>query len=286
MRFLLIAMRPYQWLKNFFIFLPLVFGQRLLDLPLFLKTLYVFFAFSLVASSMYLINDILDIKQDRLHPEKRNRPIASGKIGILSSIILALILIIIGLTWSFILNKNCGFIFIVYIALNYLYMKLLKNAVIIDVFCIGAFFYLRILIGGTISGVELSNWIIMCTVLLALFLAFNKRRYDLEVSSKHRPVFSKYNQYFIDRMISVISSCVVMVYALYVMDPKTVERFKTNHLIYTIPFVLYGLLRYLYLIDTKWWGGDPAKILIGDYKMQLNLALWLTVCVGVIYFRL
>lgn len=165
-------------------------------------------------------------------------------------------------------------------------MKFLKNAVIIDVFCIGAFFYIRILIGGLIGGIELSNWIIMCTVLLALFLAFNKRRHDLDVSSKHRPVFEKYNQHFIDRMISVTSSSVVMSYALYVMDAKTIERFGTNHLFYTVPFIFYGVLRYLYIIDTKWWGGDPARILIGDYNMQLNLVLWIAVSIGVIYFKL
>jgi 4-hydroxybenzoate polyprenyltransferase len=245
-----------------------------------------FAAFSLIASAIYLVNDIIDLEQDRLHPQKSLRPFASGKISILNSYIMAVVLITSGLIGAFILDINCGFVCIIYIVLNYVYMKFLKNAVIIDVFCIGVFFYTRLLIGGMAIGAELSNWIIMCSVLLALFLAFNKRRYDFEVSDKNRPVLEKYNQYFIDRMISVISACVVMAYALYAMDAKTIERFGTTHMIYTVPFVFYGVLRYLYVMDNKWWGGDPAKILIGDYKMQLSLALWLGVSIGVIYFKL
>jgi len=285
LRYLFTAMRPYQWLKNFFIFLPLVFGQKLMDLEVFLKTSGIFFAFSLAASAMYLINDILDREEDKLHPEKRNRPIASGKVNIYAAGLIAAALFLVSFIWTFALNAKCGFVLLAYLILNISYMKFLKNAVIIDVFCIGAFFYIRILAGGIISGVELSNWMIMCTVLLALFLAFNKRRYDLEVSKNHRLVFQKYNQYFIDRMISVVSTSVIMAYTLYVMDVQTIQRFGTNHLIYTVPFVYYGVLRYLYVIDTKWWGGDPAKILIGDYKMWLTVGLWLGSAIAVIYFK-
>ena len=165
-------------------------------------------------------------------------------------------------------------------------MRYLKHAVIIDVFCIGGFFYIRILLGGIASGVVLSNWIIICTVLLALFLAFNKRKYDLEFSKEQRPVFSRYNVNFIDRMISVVCATLIGAYTFYAMDDQTVVRFGTNHLIFSIPFVYYGLFRYLYLIDMKWFGGDPSKILVKDYKLQIDIILWVIVCVGVIYFRI
>jgi len=286
MKYLLAAMRPHQWLKNFFIFLPLIFGQKLLDIGLCLRILYVFVGFSLVASAIYLLNDIMDIEQDKLNPEKRNRPIASGKVTISKAAITALVLITAGLIGAFTLNKNCAYVIIIYIILNFLYMKFLKKVMIIDIFCVGAFFYIRILIGGLISGVELSNWIIICGVLLALFLALNKRRHDLGVFDKQGIAFSRYNPQLIDRMISIISSSVVMAYILYATDARTIERFGTNRLIYTVPFVFYGVLRYLYIVDTKRLGGDPARILIGDGKMQLNLALWLVASISVIYFKI
>jgi len=135
-----------------------------------------------------------------------------------------------------------------------------------------------------IAQVSLSNWIIMCTVLIAMFIGFNKRRYDIEFSKAQQEVLSKYEVYFIDRIISVIASTTIMAYALYVMAPETVARFQTNNLIYTVPFVLYGIFRYLYLIDTKWFGGDPARILIGDYKMVLTGILWILSCIVIIYF--
>jgi 4-hydroxybenzoate polyprenyltransferase len=248
--------------------------------------LYMFAAFSLVASAVYLVNDIIDIKQDKLHPQKSKRPFASGKVGILNSYIMAAVLMTLGLVGAFILDKNCGVVSIIYVLLNFLYMKSFKNIVIIDVLCIGAFFYLRLLIGGITIGAELSNWIVICSVLLALFLAFNKRRYDFEVSNKNGLVLEKYNQYFIDRMITVTSASVIMAYTLYTIDARTIERFGTAHLIYTVPFVLYGVLRYLFVMDSECWGGDPARILLGDYKMQLSLALWLGVSIGVIYYKL
>lgn len=285
MKHLFLALRPHQWLKNLLILLPLVFGQQLLNLSAFLKTVSIFFIFCLVSSAVYLINDIIDLESDKKHLTKKKRPLASGKITVFQAKTTAFILGIVGMVLSFILDMHAGWVIIVYIALNYTYMKTLKKAIIIDVFCIGAFFYLRILAGAITSNVVLSNWIIMCTVLLALFLVFNKRRYDLEVSKDSRAVFSKYSVSFIDRMISVISTSIVIVYTLYVMDASTIERFGTNHLIYTVPFVYYGVFRYLYLIDTKSLDGDPARILISDYKIQINLALWLIVSIAVIYFK-
>lgn len=286
MKYVIIAMRPYQWIKNFFLFLPLVFGQQLFDFSVLLKTTFMFFLFSAAASAVYLINDVVDLETDKQHREKRLRPLASGKITVFQAKITAFILGAITIPLSFLLDIRAGWIIVVYIVLNYMYMKVLKNAVIIDIFCIGAFFYLRILAGAVTSKVILSNWIILCTILLALFLAFNKRRYDLKAYREYPPVFAKYNSYFIDRMVSIISSSIVIAYALYTMDMKTIDRVGTKHLIYTIPFVYYGIFRYLYLMDKGDFGGDPTRILVRDHKMQLDLALWIIVSIAVIYFKL
>lgn len=286
MKYLFLAMRPYQWSKNLFIFLPVLFGHQLTNLAVILKSGYIFIAFCLTSSAIYLVNDILDVEEDKRHPEKCNRPLASRKITLLQAKITAVILLLVALFFSFLLDSNIGLIISVYIVLNYFYMRFLKHVVIIDVFCVGAFFYLRILAGRLSNNITLSSWIIMCTVLLSLFLAFNKRRYDLEVAKEHKPVFSKYTIYFIDRVVVIISASVIIVYTLYAMDLQTIQKFGTNHLIYSIPFVYYGIFRFLYLIDTKRYGGDPAHILISDYKMQIDLLLWVIVCIGVIYFKL
>ena len=279
-------MRPYQWLKNIFIFLPLVFGKQLFNFYAFLRTASIFFLFSLAASAVYLINDILDLEEDMQHRQKSFRPLASGRITAFHAKITAFILAAISLSFSFLLNIHAGMVIAAYMLLNYIYMKFLKRAVIIDVFCIAALFYLRIVAGSITSKVMLSNWIILCTILLTLFLAFNKRRVDLGAYKEYPPVFTEYNKYFIDRMISIISSSIVISYALYSMDAKTIGRFGTDHLIYTIPFVYYGIFRYLYLVDKIGLGGDPTYILIKDRKIQLNFILWLITCVAVIYFKL
>ena len=285
-KYLFIAMRPYQLLKNVFILMPLVFGRQLFNFLALSKTIFMFLLFSLISSAIYLINDVVDLQEDRQHPIKRLRPLASGKITVFQAKIAAMVISGIVIPLSFILDIYAGWIILAYTALNCVYMRVLKKVVIIDAFCIAAFFYLRILGGAVTSGAELSNWIILCTVLIALFLAFNKRRYDLRFSRGHLLTHAKYSKYFIDQMISIISSSIVMAYALYVMDTKTQERFGTGHLIYTVPFVYYGIFRYLYLVDKKGLGGDSAFILLKDHKTQLNLILWIMICIAIIYFKL
>ena len=285
-KYLIFAMRPYQWVKNFFIFLPLIFGQQLFNPTALLETAFMFCLFSLAASAVYLINDVVDLKSDKQHRIKRLRPLASEKITAFQAKITALILSSIAIPLSFILDTYAGWIIVIYMALNYAYMKIIKNIAIIDVFCIAAFFYLRILAGAVVSKVVLSNWIILCTFLIALFLVFNKRRYDLKLSREHRSNFAKYSRYFIDRVIFIISFSTVIAYILYTIDAETIERFGTNHLIYTVPFVCYGILRYLYLVHKKGLGGDPARILLNDNKILLNLILWIIACIAMIYFKL
>lgn len=286
MKYLLMAIRPYQWIKNFFIYLPLFFGQQFFNGSALLKTTIAFFIFSLAASTVYLINDIIDLESDRKHPVKKLRPLASGKITTLQAETTAFILGSVTVFFSFVLNIRLGLIIVTYLALNFIYMLILKDAVIIDVFCIGAFYYLRILAGSVSGNVTLSNWIIFCTVLLALFIGFNKRRYDLAIASESKVIYTKYTRYFIDRIISIILASMVISYAFYTMDQQTIQRFGTPHMVYTIPFVYYGIFRYLYLVDKRNFGGDPTLVLLKDWKMQLNLLLWIVACLAIIYLRL
>ena len=285
-KYLFIEMRPYQWIKNFFIFLPLVFGEKLFDASALIETTAAFFIFSFAASAMYLINDIIDLKSDESHPTRRLRPLASGNVTSIQARVLAYVLMVIAVLFSFILDRNICAVLIIYIALNYIYTKFLNRAVIIDVFCVGAFFYLRILVGSFAANVTLSNWIILCTVLLALFLAFTKRLYDLKVAEESKVIYKKYSDIFLERMISIISALIVMSYSLYTMDQQTMRRLGTQHMFYTIPFVCYGLFRYLYLIEEPDYTGDPTIILLKDRKMQINLLLWILLTVGIIYFKL
>ena len=287
-KYLLYSLRPKHWIKNFFIFLPLIFGKKLFVFPANLMSVAAFFLFSLTAGVAYLINDIVDVRKDRSHPEKCLRPIASGKISIKQAKATALILGILSIISSFMLNVYFGWTVAAYLIFNFLYSKFLKDAVIIDVFCIGGFFLLRIIAGSIIAESGLSHWIIIMTFLLALFLGFNKRRQELEIleegAAHHRRVLTKYNIYFIDQMTAVITSSIAVVYMLYTVDARTVRVFENTHLIYSIPFVYYGIFRYLYLIHQAGRSGDPTRMLLSDGKMQLNIALWIIVCIAVIYF--
>jgi len=186
------------------------------------------------------------------------------------------------------LDVYFGWVVVTYIVFNFFYTKFLKDMVIVDVFCLGVFFLLRILAGSVVIKVALSYWIIFMVVLLALFLGFNKRRQELRLLEQkttiYRKVLDKYNVYFIDQMISVITSSIVVVYMLYTIDARTVKEFGTKHLMLSIPFVYYGIFRYLYLIHKLRKEGDPTRILMFDKKMQISIALWIMVCIGVIYF--
>lgn len=288
MKYLFVSLRPQQWIKNLFIFLPLIFGKKLFVFPDNLNSVVAFCVFSLSASAVYLLNDMMDIEKDKFHPTKYLRPIASGKVSIKQAVITAFILGSLSIVCSFSLNSYFGWIIIAYFVLNFIYSKVLKTAVIIDVFCIALFFYLRILAGSVASEVVLSHWILFMTVLLALFLGFNKRRQELrlfgkKVVSQHL-VPTQYNFYFIDQVIVIITSSIVIVYMFYTVDARTVKEFGTNHLMYSIPFVYYGIFRYLYVIHKFHKEGDPTRILFSDKKMQLNITLWIIVCIAVIYF--
>jgi 4-hydroxybenzoate polyprenyltransferase len=289
MKYLFFSLRPKHWVKNFLIFLPLIFGKKLFFFAAALQVAAAFFIFSLASGVVYLINDIVDVKNDQLHPTKRLRPIASGKLNLKGAKIAAAVLAAASAIASFWLDINFGWVIIFYLVLNSLYSKGLKDEVIIDVFCLSVFFLLRILAGCIAAEVTISHWIIIMIVLLALFLGFNKRRQELKTLEHkavlHRQVLAKYNAYFIDQMIAVITPSLVIAYTLYTVDARTVKEFGTHKLLYSIPFVYYGLFRYLYLIHKLKKEGDPTYIVFLDKKLQLDVLLWLIVCITIIYFR-
>ena len=278
------ALRPHQWVKSAFVFLPLIFGSKLFDPQAFLKTAWMGVIFALASSAVYLLNDLYDLPEDKKHPDKCVRPLAAGLMTATQAAYLILILTALSLSCAFLLNAHAAWVLVIYFTLNLSYSKYLKRVVIIDVFCIGIFYYLRIVAGGIVSQVTLSSWIIICSVLLALFIGFNKRKYDLDFGPGSNTGQDAYTRYYIDRMISIIASSLIMSYALYVMDRETIVKFHTNALIYTVPLAYYGIFRYIYLVDMRLLGGDPVRILWKDHILKLTVLFWLVVCAAVIYF--
>lgn len=288
-RYLLISLRPKHWIKNGFVLVPLVFGHQLFNYPENVRVLAAFALFCLMSSAMYLINDVEDREKDRAHRAKRLRPIASGKLALGPAVAVAVLLAAISLGCSRFVAPGLGWILLAYFVLNLLYSRYFKHIVILDVFCLGFFFLLRIAAGTVAADVEFSYWMIFMVFLLAMFLGFGKRRQELKTlkagaEAGQRAVLSQYDAYFIDQMVSVLTSSIVVVYMIYTVDARTIHEFGTTHLIYTVPFVYYGIFRYLFLIHRKRMGEDPTLILLSDGPLLVNLASWIAVCVYVIYF--
>jgi 4-hydroxybenzoate polyprenyltransferase len=281
-------LRPYQWSKNLLLFGPLVFSKKLFETQLCLELLVGFFLFSLASSSVYIFNDIRDIENDRQHPEKQHRPIASGRVSVPFAMSLSIVLGLVSLGGSFYLTPSFGGMVLGYTILNLLYSLGLKQLVILDVMSIAAGFVLRVMAGAKIVEVYPSNWLIICTILLSLFLGFSKRRHELlllpEKPDSHRKVLKHYSSYFLDQMIAVVTSATVISYMLYTVSEQTVQFFGTRNLIWTVPFVLYGIFRYLYLVHQKAEGGDPADAISRDTPMLLNFLLWVMTCIIIIYY--
>lgn len=284
---LLYALRPYQWVKNGFVLLPLVFGQKLTDAQAILHAAIAFIVFCAAASGVYLINDLADLATDRHHPVKKLRPLAQGHIQPRTALAAALVLISLSLAGAFALHFFLGICLLAYVTGNFLYTYALKHYVIVDVMAIGLFFLLRVIAGAVTVCVEISEWLLICAAILALFLGFTKRRHELMVTGRkageHRRVLEKYSVYFIDQMIGILTASTVIFYTLYAVDERTVQHFGTRGLIYTVPFVYYGIFRYLYLVHKRRQGGDPARILLKDRMMQLNILFWLLTAATVIY---
>jgi 4-hydroxybenzoate polyprenyltransferase len=282
----LVSLRPRQWVKNLFVFGGVLFAQRLFT-PSVWPALGAFAIFCALSGAMYLLNDVADRDKDRLHPEKRDRPIAAGQLQPRAAVVAASVLVVVSLALAFWLAPGFGLVGLGYVALLALYSLWLKHVVIVDVLVVAIGFVLRAVAGAVAIGVAISGWLLICTVLLALFLALGKRRHEvlaLEGSAtRHRPILAEYSAGLLDQMIAVVTASTVTAYALYTMSPETVAKFHTQLLPLTLPFVLYGIFRYLYLLYHKRLGGNPSEIVVRDRALLLNTCLWLATVVLIIY---
>jgi 4-hydroxybenzoate polyprenyltransferase len=282
------SLRPKQWTKNVVIFAALVFSQHFFETQLFLKTTLAFFLFCFISGAVYILNDLIDLEQDRKHPQKSKRPLASGKLKPSIAITVGVIIMIVSMSIAFRLSFPFGMVAASYLILQILYSFYLKHLVILDVFCVAAGFVLRVAAGAEVIQVPISSWLLICTILLSLFLAMSKRRHELilleDNAVHHRKILYEYSPYFLDQMISVVTSSTVVAYALYTMSEETVRKFHTDNLKFTIPFVIYGIFRYLYLIHQKNEGGSPERILLSDKPLIVNILLYGFVVGLVLYF--
>lgn len=280
-------LRPIQWIKNAFIFAPLLFAGNLFEIRDVLKSGFAFLCFSLLASSIYAVNDIIDLEEDRKHPIKQSRPLPSGTLPVSAAFGLSLILAVGSFTLAICLGRNFLLVALAYFILNLVYSRFLKHIVILDVFSITAGFLLRVISGGIAINVQISHWLLICTALLALFLGFSKRRHELvllgDEAMNHRAVLRHYNPHFLDQMLAVITASALMSYVLYTVDSRTIQTFGTNKLLLTTPFVIYGIFRYQYLVYHKNRGGNPTEELLNDIPLLLDIVLWVLTIVAVIY---
>jgi len=277
LRALIKSMRIRQWTKNAFVLAAVVFDRQLGNQPAVLKSLAGFILFCLLSSSVYLINDVLDAPADRQHPEKRNRPIASGKLPVSVAITAAIVMIVVTIPAAFLLSVNFGWVTLAYFLINLAYSNWLKHIPLVDVMIIAAGFVLRVAGGVMLVVVErFSPWLYVVTTLGALYIGFGKRRSELALLEKeansHRRVFDGYTIPLLDQLILIVSSTTIIAYSLYTFSAPNLP---TNHsMMLTIPFVLYGVFRYLYLIQVKQSGGAPEELLLTDRPLQAAIALW------------
>jgi 4-hydroxybenzoate polyprenyltransferase len=283
------ALRPQQWIKNLFVYAPLIFSQNVLNQALVLRATLAFLAFCLISSAVYLLNDLRDIEEDRQHPLKAHRPLASGRLKRSTAVAALAIIAPAGFLVALLVNRSFVFIALAYFALQIAYTLWLKHVVILDIFVVASGFLLRVVAGGFAIRVYLSSWLLICTTLLALFLAMGKRRHEIVLmegrAASHRPILKEYNIYLLDQMISVVTASTLLAYCLYTISEETVAKFGTRNLIFTVPFVLYGIFRYLYLIHQKAEGGTPESLIIRDKPLLVAIALWIGFAAAVLNFR-
>ena len=281
------ALRPGQWVKNGFVFAPLIFARELTDPYSVLRVTIAAADFCALASAAYLVNDVFDVSEDRYHPAKRLRPLASGRLSARFAIGIAVALDSAALAVAWRLDARLLLIAAIYVGLNLLYSGCLKRVILLDVFLIAAGFLLRVVAGGMVIHVELSSWLIVCTTLLALFLALSKRRCELVLlgrnASAQRSSLAYYSPYFLDQLIVIVTSATVLSYALYTLSPDVSARFPGKRLELTVPFVLFGIFRYLFLVHRQEQGDNPARTLFTDRVLLAVVLLWVLSVVVIIY---
>jgi 4-hydroxybenzoate polyprenyltransferase len=281
------SLRPHQWTKNLMVFAAPALSKHLFEWGPLEKSVLAFVIFCALSGTVYLLNDLADLERDRLHPSKRLRPIASGALSPRAAALLALVLGLASLGLSALLGLPFVLCAGLYLALNVLYSFRLKEIVILDVLSVSLGFVLRAVAGGVAIGVLVSDWLLVCTLLLAMFLALAKRRHELvsltTSATGHRKILAEYSPYLLDQMISVVTASCLTAYAFYTMAPDTVQKYRTERLAWTIPFVLYGIFRYLYLVHQKEKGGSPTDILATDRPLLLCVFLWALALLLIVY---
>lgn len=281
-----VSMRPQQWIKNLVVLAALVFAQKLADPALVLRSIIAALLFCFASGAVYLVNDLFDADSDRKHPVKARRPIAAGLLGAVPALTAAVLFMTGSLMAGFILSPPFGAVLLIYVVLNIVYSLWLKEIVIIDVMTIAAGFVLRAVGGGLMIDVTVSSWLIMCTILLSLFLAFCKRRQELAGASDphaQRSILREYSVEFLDQMINVVTASTVVAYTFYTLSPEVEMKLNTKHLYLTVPFVLYGIFRYLYLIHQRGEGRDPTRALLTDRPLLICVGLWGLAVVVLLY---
>ena len=284
---LIISLRPDQWTKNLLVFAALIFAVKLLDPAALANASAAFLIFCALSGAVYLVNDVSDREADALHPVKRMRPVASGALSPAAALGWAAALSVVALAAAYWLQPMFAVSASAYLALFVLYTRWLKHVVILDVMSIAIGFVLRAEAGGLVIGVPVSDWLLVCTILGALFLGLAKRRHEITMlgdgAKGHRRILEEYDPYLLDQMIAIVAAATLVVYVVYCASPETAERFSTQLLVLTTPFPIYGIFRYLYLVHRKHGGGSPSDMLLRDRPLLSCVALWGIAVILIIY---
>jgi len=284
---LLISLRPQQWTKNLIVFAGLLFSMKLFEPAAVITAVEAFVIFCALSGVVYLVNDVMDRDSDRRHPTKSRRPIAAGDLPVSMALSVAGVIAAVSLAAAYALGWRFGAVATAYLALQAMYSGPLKHIVIIDVLTIAIGFVLRAVAGAVVINVVISHWLFVCTILLALFIALAKRRHELVLladgATGHRPILGEYSAYLLDQMIAVVTASTLIAYIFYTISPETEQKFGTSWLGLTIPFPLYGIFRYLYLVHRREGGGSPADLLLNDRPLLACVTLWVVAVVLIIY---
>lgn len=284
---LLLSLRPQQWTKNLFVFAGLLFGIKLFDPAAIVTSMAAFAIFCALSGVIYLINDVVDRESDARHPIKRRRPIAAGDLSVPAAVGAALVIAAAAIAASVAIGTPFALAAGTYLALQTAYSLRLKHIVILDALTLSVGFVLRAVAGAVALNVVISHWLLVCTILLALFLALAKRRHELVLlaggATSHRPILGEYSAYLLDQMIAVVTASTLIAYIFYTISPETEQKFGTSWLGLTIPFPLYGIFRYLYLVHRREEGGSPADLLLNDRPLLACVTLWVIAVVLIIY---
>lgn len=287
LRDIIYSMRPRQWTKNLLVFAAILFAGKANDLHAVWQVVVAFVAFCILSGAVYLLNDSLDADRDRKHPDKCQRPIAAGRIPVYEGILLAVTLALLGLAVSYFVNFSFFLTALIYLALTTAYTLWLKHQVILDVLTVSLGYVLRAVAGAEAISVAISPWLIICTLLLTLFISLGKRRSEIvqleEGATGYRETLQEYSTGLLDQMIAVVTASTVVTYCLYTVDERTLQVVGTGNLVYTVPLVIYGIFRYLYLMHQKQLGQHPDQLLLTDGPLLLTVALY-TAAVGIILY--